>query len=114
MMSDRTIQIRVPSGLADELKQAVKPTVQRESIAFALVSHTKTTRGTIALVRKVISLPADGYVPTSSHGAKWRGAAMLPILNQAVAENLGIILFHVHQLRGHVELSSDDRQSAEQ
>jgi hypothetical protein len=81
---------------------------------FALASHAQTGRGIIVLVRKIIPLPPDAYVPSSSHGAKWRGAAMLPILNEALSANLGIILFHVHQERGRVKLSSDDRQSAQQ
>jgi molybdopterin-synthase adenylyltransferase len=112
-MSTRpSIQIRIPTHLAAGLKEAVKPVARRESVAFALVSHTNTDRGTVVLVRKIMSLPADAYLATSAHGAKWRGGSMLPILNEAISANLGIVLFHVHQPDGVVELSDDDRRSA--
>lgn len=108
------IQIRVPARIDGDLKEAVKPTGHRESIAFALVSHARTRHGLLVLVRKVVSLPPEAYVATADHGAKWKGEAMLPILNEALATNSGIVLFHVHQPRGAVGLSSDDRQSARQ
>jgi molybdopterin-synthase adenylyltransferase len=114
MTPHSNVQIRIPANVGDELKEAVKPVGHRESIAFALVSHAQTGLGTIVLVRKIISLPAEAYMPTSSHGAKWRGAAMLPILNEALSANLGIVLFHIHQERGAVELSPDDRRSAQE
>jgi hypothetical protein len=114
MTSHADVQIRIPVNIADDLKEAVRPVGHRESIVFALASHAQTRAGTIVLVRKIIPLPANEYVPTSAHGAKWRGAAMLPILNEALSANMGIFLFHVHQPRGLVGLSSDDRHSAEE
>lgn len=112
MMPQPVIQIRVPASVAEDLKKAVKSVGHRESVAFALVTHFRTRRNTVILVRKIVSLEDDAYVQTTRHGAKWRGGAMLPILNQALAGNFGIVLFHVHQPRGPVELSLDDRRSA--
>jgi hypothetical protein len=114
MKSYTEVQIRIPANIGDDLKEAVKPVGHRESIVFALTSDAQTSRGAIVLLRKIISIPNDEYVPTSSHGAKWRGATMLPILNEALSANLGIFLFHVHQPSGTVGLSSDDRRSAQE
>ena len=66
------------------------------------------------LLRKVVTLPDEAYVAAPGHGAKWTGASMIPVLNEALAANLGVFFFHTHSAAGPVQLSSDDRNSARQ
>jgi molybdopterin/thiamine biosynthesis adenylyltransferase len=83
-----------------------------EPAVFALASHAKLLDKTLLLIKKIIPLPDHAYVDAQGHGAKWQGRAMLPILNEALAEDLGVLIFHSHPHPGPVRLSGDDRQSA--
>lgn len=105
-------EIRIPSSLGIFLRKAVLSRKRREPVVFALVSHTYLYHKVVLLVRKIIQLPNEAYFPTSQHGTKWHGSSMLSILNKALEENLGIVLFHSHPHSGLVGLSTDDRQSA--
>jgi len=108
MSNQRKIEIRVPAELGDHLKAAARHTAGRESVVFTLTSHMELTDRIVILVRKVIPLPDSAYLHDSRHGAKWSGSAMLPVLNEAMAGDYGVCLFHVHQDHGPVELSQDD------
>jgi hypothetical protein len=107
------IEIRVPAELGAQLREAVKHTASRESAVLTLASHMSLPGRTVILVRKVVPLPDAAYVHAPGHGAKWSGGAMLPVLNEALARDLGVILFHIHQAHGPVGLSDDDRLSAQ-
>ena len=106
------IEIRIPDGVADALRGIVASATDRESVGFALVSHTWSGRKALVLVRKVLSLAEAAYIPSRDHGARWRGGAMVPILNEALSDSLGIMIFHTHDHAGLVRLSDDDRRSA--
>jgi hypothetical protein len=112
MKSVNLTEIRIPSNLVFSLVESANSGRHRESVVIGLVNHACLQSKTLLLARKIIPLPDDAYVPTSAHGAKWHGSAMLPILNEALEENLGLVLFHSHPHIGRVRLSEDDYQSA--
>jgi molybdopterin/thiamine biosynthesis adenylyltransferase len=107
------VEVRIPQHLARSLHAAVVPRGVGERVAFGLASHARTPVRDLLLVTKITPLDADGYIPTFAHGAKWPGRAMLPVLNEAMATNLGIVMFHTHPHSGPIRLSDDDRASAE-
>lgn len=113
MSSSRTIELRVPRHLANPLRAAVAHRGWRESVAFGLASHAKAGARTLLLLRKIRTLPDGAYVRGSGHGAQWTGASMVPMLNEALLEDLGIIVFHSHPHAGPVSLSTDDIESSE-
>jgi molybdopterin/thiamine biosynthesis adenylyltransferase len=106
------IEIRVPAAAADALREIVVAANDREAAGFALVSHAWSNGKALVLVRKVFSLADAAYVPSHNHGAKWQGGAMVPIINDALSGNFGIMIFHTHNHSGLVRLSDDDRRSA--
>jgi molybdopterin/thiamine biosynthesis adenylyltransferase len=112
MNAPRLFEIRIPQHLLRSLREAVAPRRDGERIAFGLASHAQTPDRDLLLVRKIVSLGDGDYVPTIAHGAEWRGRAMLPLLNEAIAGNLGVVMFHAHPHSGPVDLSGDDRASA--
>jgi hypothetical protein len=105
-------EIRVPAHLVAPLRAGIAWTPTRESVVFGLASHTTLHDRTLLLVQKLIPLPADAYVAARYHGAKWPGAAMVPVLNEALAGPFGVIVFHGHPHDGEVFLSPDDRGTA--
>lgn len=105
-------EIRVPLHLIETLKAATTFRGGHETVAFCLTSHVRLSNKTLLLIKKVIPLSADAYIPSPSHGAKWIGRAMVPILNEALAGGLGIVLFHAHPHTGRISLSGDDIRSA--
>lgn len=112
MSTGRLVEVRIPQHLIGTLRDAVAPWRGREPVAFGLAAHARAPGRDLLLVTKIIPLAEDGYIPTDAHGAKWRGRAMLPILNEAMAANLGVVMFHMHPHAGRVRLSADDRASA--
>jgi len=113
MKKSELSEIRIPLYLIGLLKAGIAFRVaRRESAVFCLASHARLQNKNLLLVKRVIPLPDNAYIPSSAHGAKWMGRAMIPILNEALAGDLGIILIHAHPHAGPVSLSRDDYQSA--
>jgi molybdopterin-synthase adenylyltransferase len=112
MTRRRLVEIRIPQHLVGFLQAAVAPRDGHEPVAFGLASHAGTEDRELLLVRRVLPLPEDGYVATLAHGALWQGRAMLPVLNEAMASGLALIMFHMHPHPGPVRLSGDDEASA--
>ncbi len=112
MKKSELAEIRVPAHLIGPLQSAIALRHRGESAVFCLASHAQLRNKTLLLVKEVIPLSEDAYVPSRTHGAKWMGRAMLPILNKALAGDFGIVLFHAHPHTGQVSLSEDDCQSA--
>src|SRR5690349_16145024 len=106
------VELRVPLGLGKQLHDTVFTHGKRETVAFALVSHIERDGRTVLFVRDVLHLADNDYVETEDHGAAWRGASMLPIIERAMAEGLGIVLVHAHDAPDSAVLSRDDLQSA--
>lgn len=107
------IEIRIPLGLGEALQDIVYKEGSHEYVAFGLVSHAVLGGQDSFLLRRVLPLPESAYQESHSHGAQWSGAAMAPVISQAVDENLGIVLFHSHQHDGPPRLSADDLASAD-
>ncbi len=107
------LEIRVPYHLVSNLLEGVTHSSGRESAVFGLVSSARVGASHLLLVRSIHPLPDNAYVDDPRHRAKWSGCAMLPILNKALAQKLGVVIFHTHGGSNRVDLSSDDRQSAE-
>lgn len=103
----------MPAHLVGPLRNGIEWTQARESVVFGLVTDTRLKDRRLLLVRHLIELPADAYLNSSRHGAKWRGAAMLPVLNEALAGHYGVVMFHSHPEAGPVSFSGDDRDSAQ-
>jgi hypothetical protein len=112
-MTNTNVEIRVPLGQGELLRDTVYREGLHEYVAFGLVSHARNNGHTTLLLRHVIPLHENQYLSTFQHGAAWGGAAMVPIIGQAVDEGLGIVLFHAHLHNGPPKLSRDDIASAE-
>jgi len=108
----RNVQLRVPLGLGQRLQEIVFARGREERVAFCLVSHVETDAATILLVRDVIALDESDYLAPDGHGARWRGAALFPILTAAVDQTLGVLLVHAHAFGDPPSLSRDDRDCA--
>jgi len=113
MTTRQAVEVRVPANLAQPLKVGVAYTKWRESVVFGLASEACLPDRRLLLVKKLVPLPDSAYVRDRTHGATWRGSEMIPVINEALSHSLGIIIFHMHAGRGPVELSGDDRESAE-
>ncbi len=86
--------------------------VGREPMAFGLVSSAVTSRERLVLVREIVVPPEDAFMPSDGHGARWKGAYTIELLNRALSQNRGIVIFHSHGDVPAVALSRDDRDSA--
>lgn len=108
-MSD--VQLRLPLGLGHRLRELVYARATHEVVAFCLVGHAQIGPTTVLLVRNVVALGENEYVE-GSHGAMWRGSSMIPVIECAVDEGLGIVLVHAHDFAAKARLSLDDLTSA--
>jgi len=117
-MSD--IQVRMSSDVLQNLRNGLGQAVMgREPVVFGLGSHADTGRARLVLVREIIWPPETAFLPSAGHGARWKGAYMIELLNRALAEKLGLFIFHAHGRfdpshgsSDAVGMSLDDRQSA--
>jgi len=112
MKKNNLVEVRIPLHLNALLDKSLAFNSWHESVVFGLASHARLRHKTLLLVKKIFPLPAEAYIRGAAHGARWHGRAMIPILNEAISEKLGIIIFHAHLHRGAVSLSGDDRRSA--
>jgi hypothetical protein len=90
----REVQLRLPLGLG----HVVQTTVSRrdaERVAFCLVSHVDVGGTVRLLVRDVVVLDDHEYERVGL-ATTWRGSAMLPIIERAIDEQLGVLLVHAH------------------
>jgi len=110
---NRPVELRIPFGLGESLLDYVHRPGGHEHVAFGLVSHSVRAGSTILYLRRLIPLDESAYVPNHSHGAVWRGSAMFPVMESAMDEGLGIVVFHAHDHDGVPGLSHDDLQSAD-
>lgn len=101
-------EVRIPAHLVGPLRKGIAWTRHRESVVFGLAAHTVLRKRVVLLVRDLIPLVPSAYLPDPAHGASWSGAAMLPILNAALGQQCGILIFHSHPHQGAVALSDDD------
>ena len=106
------LQLRFPLGVGHGLHETVFARGEHESVAFCLVSHIEVDGTTVLLVRHVLGMGEHEYLNDPSHGATWRGTSMLPIIDLAMREGLGIVLVHAHDFPDAARLSQDDLASA--
>ncbi len=107
------VELRVPLGLGETLRDTVYREGSHEYVAFGLVSHAYLGRRDTLLLRRVLPLAETAYRNDPQHGAAWSGIAMVPVIEQAMNEGLGIVIFHAHPHRGPPSLSDDDLASAD-
>jgi hypothetical protein len=107
------VQIRIPLGLGQQIHDTVFAGGDHEYVAFCLVGHETKDDITVLFVRHVLALGDDDYLNDVAHGAAWRGTSMLPAIDAAMAENLGILLVHAHPFGQPPRLSTDDLRSAQ-
>lgn len=81
-MTNTNVEIRVPLGQGELLLDTIYREGMHEYIAFGLVSHARHNGHTTLLLRHVIPLHENQYLSTLQHGAAWRGAAMVPIIDR--------------------------------
>jgi hypothetical protein len=105
------IELRVPAHLTQRLIEAVRSAGPYESVAFGLVSSATLRDRTLLLLRDVIETPPDAYLDPSGHGARSSGRFTLAVLNRALAEERGVVIFHEHGFGNPVRLSTDDEAS---
>jgi ThiF family len=108
-----SLELRIPFGLGESLREHVFQGGTHEQVAFGLVSHMTQGPRAILCLQKLIPLQETDYIPSVSHGAVWRGSAMFPIMGTAMDGGLGIVVIHAHDHKGPPRLSSDDFRSAE-
>lgn len=106
------VQLRIPRHLWGTIWHEVRQPSVHEPVVFGLVSHGQTQAGAIVLVRDLIIPPLTAFVHTPGHGAKWTGAYNIVLLNEALDQGLGIVIFHYHPGSMQVRLSEDDEHSA--
>src|SRR5581483_1039078 len=107
-----SVQLRFPLGLGHELHEAVFTRGRHETVAFCLVSHTELDGMTVLVVRHVLRLHEADYLRDPRHGAAWSGASMMPAIDLAMQEGLGIVIVHAHDFAAPARLSTDDLASA--
>lgn len=108
-----SVQVRIPAHAWAELRRVFSSSVVgREPMAFGLVSSAVTARERLVLVREIVVPPDDAFMSSDGHGARWKGAYTIELLNRALSEGRGLIIFHSHGEVPAVRLSADDRQSA--
>lgn len=106
------LQLRLPLGLGHRLRELVYARADHEVVAFCLVSDVEIGSTRVLLVRDVIALGDRDYLDPDGHGAAWRGASMLPVIELAMRDGLGIVLVHAHDFPGKARLSPTDLASA--
>ena len=111
-MGAQLVEVRLSSDLVTPLESAMISHRRPESVAFGLAGEARLGDRRILLIKKMRTLPDNAYIEDPGHGASWRGSAMIPILNEALSENLGIVILHKHAATGLVHLSDDDRACA--
>ncbi len=106
-----SVELRVPLHLVERLFDAVRPLGGNERVAFGLVAAAATPRRMLLLLRDVIPAPEEAYLEPGTHGARWSGRFTLAVLNRALAESCGVVIFHMHGFGNPVRLSPDDEES---
>src|SRR5450759_2186414 len=108
---NKSVALRIPFGLGERLRTIVFQPGSHEYVAFGLVTHATLGANDVLLLREIIELREGEYL-RAGHSAAWRGISIVPMLNRAVDEQLGIILFHAHPGNGPTGFSDDDAQTA--
>jgi molybdopterin-synthase adenylyltransferase len=112
-MNSRPVQVRFSAAAWADISGALSAThALREALVFGLASSATTSRHRLVLIREIIVPPEDAFLPSHGHGARWKGAYTIELLNRALAENRGLFIFHSHGNGRHVHMSPDDRRSA--
>jgi hypothetical protein len=106
------LELRVPLGLGETVMETVFRQGRHEYVAIGLVALATLDGREVLLLRHVYDLPEAAYLAAPGHGGAWRGTAMLPAIETAMEEGLGIVLVHAHRHDGPPRLSGDDRTSA--
>lgn len=106
------VGLRIPLGLGESLMETVFRPGRHEYVALGLVASATLAGREVLLLRRVFTLREEAYLHTPGHGGAWRGAAMVPAIEAAVDEGLGLVVFHAHPHEGPPRFSGDDRGSA--
>jgi len=106
------IELRVPLGVGQALRDVVFRRGRHEYVAIGLVSHARLGDRDVLLLRQLLEFPESAYCPEAGHGAAWSGAALIPAIAAAIDLGLGIVVFHAHPHDGLPALSGDDCGSA--
>lgn len=106
------IQVRIPSNLAGRLVEEIHRSSPREPVVFGYASHASTASRDLVLLRELVIPPESAFLPSRGHGARWSGAYMVNLLNQAIDKQLGLFIFHAHPGEKAVAMSVDDLASA--
>jgi hypothetical protein len=108
-----SLELRVPLGLGETLMETVFRPGRHEYVAIGLVASATLDCREVLLLRHVYDIPEAEYLAAPGHGGAWRGTAMVPAIETAMAEGLGIVVIHAHPHDGPPRLSDDDRTSAD-
>jgi hypothetical protein len=106
------LELRVPLGLGEAVMETVFRLGRHEYVTIGLVASTTLDGREVLLLRHVYDLPEAAYLDAPGHGGAWRGAAMIPAIETAIEDGLGILVIHAHPHDGPPRLSGDDRASA--
>jgi hypothetical protein len=107
-------QVRIPANLVSKVLNEVYRHAEREPLVFAFASHARTRSRELILIKDVAIPPDSAFMPSNGHGARWKGAYTIELLNRALERQLGLFLFHAHPGSVHVRLSEDDLRSAQE
>ncbi len=107
------VELRIPLGVGESLRDTVFRPGRHEYVAIGLVSYARLGDRDVLFLRHLLDLPESAYRRDGGHGAAWSGSAMIPAITTAIDETLGIVIFHAHAHDGPPRLSGDDQTSAD-
>src|ERR1051325_10807149 len=108
---NKPLSLRIPFGLGERLREIVFRPGTHEYVAFGLVTNATLGTQDVLFLRDLVELAEEEYLP-AGHSASWRGISVAHIVNRAIDEQLGIILFHAHPGDGTTRFSGDDEDTA--
>ncbi len=108
------VEMQVPHNLVIPEPEQIGRRGAHEFVALGLVSHTPTDGRLLLLLllRDLLPVPDEEYLPAGRHGASWSPAFTARVLARALREQLGVVIFHEHPFRDPAQFSGDDTGSA--
>ena len=105
------IELRISGRHLEELHKALFREDGFESVAIALCGRMSGAKHFL-LVHEIHHVPQDAYMERSALTARWKTEFMVPLLERAQDEHLGILKIHSHP-GGHDQFSAlDDKSDA--
>jgi len=106
----RRIVLRLTGRQHEMLHRHLFPGDGKEAVAIALCGRHSGVQTTVLCVQEVHPVPHDACPERTPDSVIWSTESVVPLLERASKENLGIVKFHSHP-GGHSRFSSIDDHS---